>query len=94
MCHDLINIICNLIILYHMNYKIGANCPLTLAPHLQKAQSKSMFTAFTFLFPSLFVESAFVGVLCKSLRRDLRKLQSVINNVLKVSFSRIICTYL
>lgn len=32
-----------------MNYKIGANCSLTLAPHFQKAQSKSMFTAFTFI---------------------------------------------
>lgn len=49
MCHDLINNMCNLIKLYdHMNYKIGANCSLTLAPHLQKAQSKSMFTAITF----------------------------------------------
>lgn len=49
MCHDLSNNMCNLNILYdHMNYKIGANCSLTLAPHLQKAQSKSMFTAITF----------------------------------------------
>lgn len=41
MCHDLSNNVCNLIILLdHMNYKIGAKCSLTLAPHLQKAQSK------------------------------------------------------
>lgn len=41
MCHDLRNNMCNLIILFdHMNCKIGAKYSLTLAPHLQKAQSK------------------------------------------------------